>query len=522
MGLGQSLEAGSALTPEQLAKRGERRQRIAQELCETEESYVASMQAVAELYIAPLQGKGVAADDVACVFSKWQAILAYHARVFLAEFRARTHRWTPATTIGDVFVQHAEELRVYIDYVTNYDQANERWQTLRKTNRTFEQVLQEAKRSPRHTQIDLTGYLIMPVQRIPRYVLLLTELLKFTEPSHADFRLLTDAKARIERIASDINEAQRDKENMRALAALQAKIDGTFDQPLAQPHRRLLREGVLTLVAAERIPGSKPSSPKDGGAAPVPSSATFNFMSLFAGADARDEEDRSKPVYKGWMVKQGGRVKTWHKRFFVLNFHRLAYYEDDTTAKEKFKGLVEIDGSCRLLSEEERRKHGYGSADSPWIALQTPGRVYLLRAEDAASKDEVAKWEKALERVIASAVKAQKQSEDPKRPLGLTVGKTYTCLLLSDMLIFTTDKGRTYRLKGSLLFESAFSIQRGEGELVQLHGEQFLITLRAASAAEADAWTAALLGIIDELVRQEQARQQASPSFWKSLTSLFG
>lgn len=37
----------------------------------------------------------------------------------------------------------------------------------------------------------------------------------------------------------------------------------------------------------------------------------------------------------GWMMKQGGSVKTWKRRFFVLKGLALAYYETeyDTTPK---------------------------------------------------------------------------------------------------------------------------------------------------------------------------------------------
>ena len=38
-----------------------------------------------------------------------------------------------------------------------------------------------------HSLSSLPSYLIMPIQRIPRYQLLLTELLKNTEPSYEDY-----------------------------------------------------------------------------------------------------------------------------------------------------------------------------------------------------------------------------------------------------------------------------------------------------------------------------------------------
>ena len=54
--------------------------------------------------------------------------------------------------------------------------------------------------------MDLMSYLIMPIQRIPRYVLLLSDLLKFTDPTHPDHKNLTEAVAKVEGVARFINE----------------------------------------------------------------------------------------------------------------------------------------------------------------------------------------------------------------------------------------------------------------------------------------------------------------------------
>lgn len=41
-------------------------------------------------------------------------------------------------------------------------------------------------------------------------------------------------------------------------------------------------------------------------------------------------------VKDGWMFKQGGRVKTWKKRFFILKDTTLAYYEVAPTQVDAF------------------------------------------------------------------------------------------------------------------------------------------------------------------------------------------
>ena len=54
---------------------------------------------------------------------------------------------------------------------------------------------------------DLESFLILPVQRIPRYMLLLDALLKFTPPDHPDFNNLTEAIAKVKSVADHLNQA---------------------------------------------------------------------------------------------------------------------------------------------------------------------------------------------------------------------------------------------------------------------------------------------------------------------------
>jgi hypothetical protein len=48
----------------------------------------------------------------------------------------------------------------------------------------------QVKSGPASRGLDLVSYLIMPVQRLPRYVLLLSQLLELTDETHSGTRLL--------------------------------------------------------------------------------------------------------------------------------------------------------------------------------------------------------------------------------------------------------------------------------------------------------------------------------------------
>jgi len=74
---------------------------------------------------------------------------------------------------------------------------------------------------------DITSYLITPVQRVPRYLLLMTDLLKKTPINHPQYNGLQRALERIKAVAITLNEAGKRIEEINTLYKLGSKIIGT-------------------------------------------------------------------------------------------------------------------------------------------------------------------------------------------------------------------------------------------------------------------------------------------------------
>jgi len=60
----------------------------------------------------------------------------------------------------------------------------------------------------------------MPVQRIPRYVMLLKELLKYTPPDHPDFSDLQSARFKIEQVTQALDAKKQQAENLAKLMSI--------------------------------------------------------------------------------------------------------------------------------------------------------------------------------------------------------------------------------------------------------------------------------------------------------------
>ena len=82
---------------------------------------------------------------------------------------------------------------------------------------------------------DISDYHIAPVQRLPRYVLLVNELLKCTPSDHADFSDLQQALEGIRTIADTVNASKRNYENKERLVETAARFVGNVQ--IIEPHR---------------------------------------------------------------------------------------------------------------------------------------------------------------------------------------------------------------------------------------------------------------------------------------------
>jgi hypothetical protein len=153
--------------------------------------------------------------------------------------------------IGRVFAEHVPYMKMYSFYINNYDNALRVLQTQltqAKYKKKMKEFLRRCAKHPNHNQLSLQGYLLLPVQRIPRYKLLLHDLLENTWPDHPDYQDIAKALDKISSRADEMNERKRQYENHEKVLLIQNRIIGQYKTPLVQPHRKVVREGMLHLI----------------------------------------------------------------------------------------------------------------------------------------------------------------------------------------------------------------------------------------------------------------------------------
>jgi hypothetical protein len=234
-----------------------RREKIAREVFDTEEKYVSSLKILVDVFVVPLN-QAIAehkpiltAEEMSTIFSVVQLIYNLHLS-FLNKLRPIFEKWTWSSCIGAQFETLADRLKVYETFVNNYDRALALLDSpaLQK-RKVFQQFMKDAaSKAVGVGYAGLSHYMIMPIQRPPRFLMLLGELVKYTPPHHVDMPALKRSVQKMSALASYLNEARRISESQAKVDEITARFGGPlifegeqFD--IALPGRVFLREGSL-------------------------------------------------------------------------------------------------------------------------------------------------------------------------------------------------------------------------------------------------------------------------------------
>jgi len=153
-------------------------------------------------------------------------------------------------SVGNAFLRTVPRISPdYIEYAANYDRSQERIDML-KQNEEYTRFIRQCVQRQKGT-LELNNYLIMPVQRPPRYRLLLETVLKHTKEKDPDYRILHEAMELCSRFNDEINAYKRDQDNRWKFAEIKRR---TLDFPddLYEPQRYFIKEGALEFAAPRR------------------------------------------------------------------------------------------------------------------------------------------------------------------------------------------------------------------------------------------------------------------------------
>ena len=181
-------------------------------------------------------------NDIHRIFGNILSILKF-AETLLEKLERRMKNFDPeATLLGDIFISLVPFLSIYTDYCCNYGEGMMLLNKWKAENPDVAAVLYQSYLDCNGA--DVQDFCITPVQRVPRYRLLLEQLLKNTPEDHPDFPQLTTAVQLVADKAHEINKKMVLVEQQKRMMELHLRFLSApmVNEELVQPWRYLSAE----------------------------------------------------------------------------------------------------------------------------------------------------------------------------------------------------------------------------------------------------------------------------------------
>nr|XP_012147901.1 PREDICTED: uncharacterized protein R02F2.2 isoform X1 [Megachile rotundata] len=254
--LAELLRGSSERVARAPAHRNDTRTHVVVELYDTERSYVEALQILVNKYLQPLKSPEnaglVDSATVDEIFYQIPSILNHH-EVFLEELRKRLDTWELKQTIGDVFLDVFTKpvvLETYTLFLDNWKSAKKAIKTTCQAKPAFARFLETMEREHKG-KLGLDQLLIKPVQKIPRYELLIQRLLKHTDTTHPDYELLQAAQKEVHELVVKINCTEREslewEQQQTTLREVQALVEGLAG--IVTNDRTFVRHDLVTIAS---------------------------------------------------------------------------------------------------------------------------------------------------------------------------------------------------------------------------------------------------------------------------------
>ncbi|KAK3715074.1 hypothetical protein QZH41_012131, partial [Actinostola sp. cb2023] len=191
----------------------EKRLQVTNEILETEKKYLACLNTLKQIFEDPLREENlIGVKEIDVIFPNELGLIRDSHTLFMKELDDRIRNWKQYGIVGDIFTKlsssyHIDVLKIYSDYVNNFPKAIAVINKYSRGSQKFRRFLQNCSSEPECEGLDLAAYLLTPIQRLPRYVLLLRQLSKCTDASHPDSFHLENALETMKNMINILNDS---------------------------------------------------------------------------------------------------------------------------------------------------------------------------------------------------------------------------------------------------------------------------------------------------------------------------
>lgn len=223
--------------------REDKLQRVKDEILSTERSYVEDLSMCVEVFMKPLLADSVVTkDQTHIIFNNLEVIIALNTQLLQALQDSALP--DSSATIGQIFLDLSPYLKMYTVFVKHYAEASAMHQRLMGESARYAHFIDHECFAPNQDRLrnrTLGDFLIMPVQRVPRYKLLLQELVNLTVgPEHS---VLQSALDQVTAVAKMVNESIQEHLDRMKVLNVQKRFGDQVH--LVEPQRKFVLEGQL-------------------------------------------------------------------------------------------------------------------------------------------------------------------------------------------------------------------------------------------------------------------------------------
>eukprot|EP01084_Bolivina_argentea_P032555 60248_1 len=234
----------------EIQKQNRLRKRAVEELVSTEKTYLEGLEKLLKYFINPLKNsqdkkirKLLTFQDHQIIFpSDLSTIYALHIQLN-ADLIKYTNKWDNETSkLGHIFIKYGHLFKMYQDYFHKHEKAVQQLIKLAKKNTKFSKWSSE--QSNKINGLTIQSLLILPIQRLPRYEMLLKEIIKRTLQYHIDLYDLQEASEQITEVTELINDKMKEHDRRIKVAMVEKRFIDLVDAigHFVQPSRIFIAE----------------------------------------------------------------------------------------------------------------------------------------------------------------------------------------------------------------------------------------------------------------------------------------
>lgn len=224
----------------------ERVEEILDELVASEKQYVGMLKTMIRQFVMRLRAliqmdrTVLTESDMSKVFQNLEMILDTNRRLYADLKKLRIDGRLVSGAVAQTMSLYTPFFKMYTLYVNGYEQAVKMLTMFRQKRKAFDEFCQVGEKV---AKVSLETMLIAPVQRLPRYLLLLETLESDTPKNDPSFAYVAAALEQVRKVTESINGQFRIQEDRNKVLIIQMSLDVQVD--LVHPSRHFVLEGAL-------------------------------------------------------------------------------------------------------------------------------------------------------------------------------------------------------------------------------------------------------------------------------------